>query len=627
MTTSAKNNFFEWANQDWLSKTEIPAGFSRYGTFEILDLENKDKVKKVILETQNEKIKHLYNLVWNPEKRNQLKDYSMAMFVRYIKRQTNKDFTNIFTHFYECGVKTFFSIYVSQDAKNSRRDILHLSSSGLTLSTRDYYDKYDDNKELFETWKKVMTKVCCMKPDMAEKVIDFEREMAKFALYPHENRDVDARYNAYTLDELTGEFTEFDWKQLFINLEIGKPEKIIVNYPDFFHKMGTLIEKTDLAVLKDWFMWCVYRNWGKYCGDEMENELFKLYGTALSGVKEMRPLEERNINIVKGTVGELVGKEYVALYFPAWKKEKMEHYIQTMIGVFKERVDGLEWMSEKTKEKAKEKLNRLGVKIGYPEEWEEYKEVKDVNNTMVDQLMQYTCFEYKKNWAKMDKPTDLKEWHMTPQTINAYYNPLLNEIVFPAAILQPPFMMTADDCDGNEMKAMGRTFGGIGSVIAHEISHALDDKGSKFDADGNLNDWWLDEDREKFDKLVGKYSAQFEKQVVAGLNVNGKLTAGENIADLGGITVAYYSLLKLLDGCDLDDFEKQDAVKEFFLAWGDVWKYKSTEEDMKRRVLTDPHSPNHLRVNMPLKNFQPFLEMFGVKEGDGMWEEDRVIIW
>lgn len=626
---SAKDDFFNWVNKEWLENTKVPVGFARYGSFEILDLENKEKVKKVIFESTNQKIRNLHSLVWNPKKRNGYKDYPMAMFVRYIKRQVNKDFTNILTHLTMYGIKTFFSLYVGQDAKDSRMERLHLASSGLSFSSRDYYDKEDNYKDLFDTWKRVMKKLCCMTDEMALKVIEFEKDIASFSLFPHERRDVEARYNLYNkMDDFYQEYNEIDWKQLFINLDIGNPEKIIVNHPVFFHKMGELFEKTELEVINQWFMWCVYRQWGKFCGDEMEQLIFELYGTALSGVKEMRPIEERNINIVKGTVGELIGKEYVKMFFSEGKKEKMEGYIKTMINVFKERVDGLDWMSLETKEKAKEKLNRMGVKIGYPEEWEEYNKVKDVQSTMVEQLMKYERFEYEKNWRKIDKPTNEKEWHMTPQTINAYYNPLLNEIVFPAAILQPPFMIEPIDLGGNKLKAMGRTFGGIGSVIAHEISHALDDKGSKYNADGNLSDWWLEEDRVKFDKLVGEYSSQFEKEVVCGLNVNGKLTAGENIADLGGITVAYYSLLETLDNEGIDDeFERQDAIREFFMGWGDVWKHISTDEDMKRRVLTDPHSPNHLRVNMPLKNFKPFLEMFGVKEGDGMWIENPVIIW
>lgn len=624
MINSAKKNFFEWSNQDWLSNTTIPKGFSRYGTFEILDLENKDKIKDTINKSKNDKIKHLKELIWNPDKRNSYKDYPLSMFIRYIKRQRNKDFTLIFSNFISCGIKTYFYIYVGQDAKDSRMERLHLSASGLTLSTRDYYDKEDENEKIFSTWKNIMKKVCCMPDNMTDKVVQFEKEISKFSLYPHERRDVDARYNCYDdMDKFYKEFNEFDWKQLFINLKIGPPKKIIVDHPEFFHKMGKLIEKTELEVITWWFMWCVYRQWGKYCGDDMEKTMFELFGTALSGVKELRPLEERNISIMTNTVGELIGKDYVELYFPAWKKDKMEHYIKTMISVFSDRVDNLDWMSKKTKEKAKNKLENLGVKIGYPDEWEEYNGIKKINTTMVEQLMEYNSFEYRKNWDKIDKPTDLKEWHMTPQTINAYYNPLLNEIVFPAAILQPPFMITSED----EIKSMGRTLGGIGSVIAHEISHALDDKGSKFDSEGNINDWWTKTDREKFDKLVDKYSNQFEKQMVAGLNVNGKLTAGENIADLGGITIAYYSLLELLDNEDIDQFKKQDALKEFFMSWGNIWKYKSTEEDMKRRILTDPHSPNHLRVNMPLKNFKPFLDMFGVKEGDEMWEDDKVVIW
>lgn len=629
----ARDDFFKWVNEEWLDKTEIPDGFSRYGTFEILDLENKDKIKNVIFNSTNSRLVHLRELVWSSNKRNDLKDYPMAMFVRYIKRQVNKDFTNIITHFSKYGIKTFFSLYVGQDAKDSRMDRLHLSSSGcLSLSSRDYYEKEDENKELFSEWKRVMKNVCCMTDEMADSVIEFEKDMAKISLYPHENRDVDARYNAYAdMNEFYNKFIGFDWKQLFINLGIGLPEKIIVNYPDFFVNVSELMDKTDLDVINQWFMWCVYRQWGKYCGDKMEKSMFELYGTALSGVKEMRPLEERNINIVKSTLGEVVGEEYVKMYFPSWKKDVMKEYIDVMLSIYKDRVDCLEWMSDETKEKAKEKLSRMNVKIGYPDEWEGYDGVKEIKTTMVEQLMDYARYEYSENWKKMDKPTDVNEWHMTPQTINAYYNPLLNEIVFPAAILQPPFMMTKedDDMNGNEMKAMGRTMGGIGSVIAHEISHALDDKGSKFDANGNINMWWLDVDRIEFDKLVESYSAQFEKQMVNDMSVNGKLTAGENIADLGGITIAYFSLIELLDrkGGDVSEYDVMEAKREFFMGWGNIWKYKSTDKDVKRRLLTDPHAPNHLRVNMPLKNFKPFLELFGIEKGDGMWEDEPVCIW
>jgi predicted metalloendopeptidase len=407
----------------------------------------------------------------------------------------------------------------------------------------------------------------------------------------------------------------------FAGTTLPKIDEIVVSQPDFFEKLNSIIKSVSIKDWHTYYKWNLVNKAAPYMGQAFDDENFKFYGTVLRGTPEQRPRWKRAISTVNGGLGELVGKVYIKSYFPPNAKKRMDNMIENLRSAYGDSIKELDWMSEETKAKALEKLSKFDPKIGYPSKWKDYSTLHIGKDSLVDNMLAVQNWGIKRNRSKLGKPIDRTEWGMNPQTVNAYYNPTKNEIVFPAGILQPPFFNLAADDAVN--------YGGIGAVIGHEMGHGFDDQGSLFDGDGNLNSWWTDSDREKFNKKTAMLIEQYDQfEVLDGsAHVNGELTQGENIGDFSGITIAYRAFKKahpqnnVIDGLN--------AEERFFFGWAQVWRGKMRDEALLQQVATNPHSPSEFRGNGPLRNFAPFLKLYNVKEGDKMYlpPEKRVEIW
>ncbi|MFL6656444.1 MAG: M13 family metallopeptidase, partial [Massilia sp.] len=438
-----------------------------------------------------------------------------------------------------------------------------------------------------------------------------------------ENRDPVKQYNKVPLAKL-GELTPgYDWKAAAAAAGVAnKVDYVIVNQPSYLTGFNTVLEKTDLATWKSYFEWHLIHTYANYLSKPFVDTTFAFYGTALTGVTENRPVWKRAVSTVEGAMGEAVGKQYVQRHFPAERKARMEVLVKNLLEAFRQSIDTLDWMSPATKKEAQAKLAKFMPKIGYPNKWLDYSPLTVSRDDLVGNIMRSNTFDYNRELNKLGKPIDREEWGMTPQTVNAYYNPSMNEIVFPASILQPPFFdMRADDAVN---------YGAIGAVIGHEVSHGFDDQGSQSDGDGNLRDWWTAEDRAAFKAktamLVKQYSSY---SPLPGYNVNGELTLGENIGDNSGIAIAYKAYKLSLGGKPAPVIDGLTGDQRFFMGFGQVWRMKMREQQQLVQVKTDPHSPGQFRANGTMMNQQGFYDAFGVKEGDKMYlaPKDRVTIW
>jgi predicted metalloendopeptidase len=498
------------------------------------------------------------------------------------------------------------------------------------MPDRDYYLKKDD-KRMAETRAKYEQHVAKMLALAGEKnpeaqakaIVAFETELAQAQWTKVELRDPVKRYNKVEVAKL-GELTPgYDWKAALAAAgTANKSDYVIVSQPSYLTGFNQILAKTDLASLQSYFKWQLLREYAPYLSKAFVDENFAFYGTAITGVTENRPRWKIGVSTVEGALGEAIGRQYVEKYFPAERKARMQELVKNLLAAYKESIDTLDWMGPETKKEAQAKLARFTPKIGYPNKWRDYSKLTIRQDDLAGNVMRASTFAYNRNINKLGKPVDREEWGMTPQTINAYYNSTMNEIVFPAAILQPPFFdMRADDAVN---------YGAIGAVIGHEIGHGFDDKGSQSDGDGNLRNWWTDEDRAKFkaktDMLVAQYNSY---SPVPGYNVNGELTLGENIGDNSGLAIAYKAYKISLHGKPAPVIDGLTGDQRFFMGFGQVWRMKMRDEQQIALVKTDPHSPGQFRANGTMKNQAAFYEAFGVKEGDKMYlaPKDRVTIW
>jgi predicted metalloendopeptidase len=457
----------------------------------------------------------------------------------------------------------------------------------------------------------------------AKAIVAFETELAKVQWTRVELRDPNKSYNKMSVEELAKLAPDYDWKAALGAAGIGnKASYVIVGQPSYITGFNEVLNKTELDTVKAYFQWQVLREFSPFLSKAFVDERFEFYGKTLSGVKEQEPRWKRGVATVEGALGEALGREYTAQYFPPERKARMQELVKNVLAAYRESIDGLDWMGPETKKEAQAKLAKFNPKIGYPNKWRDYSKLAIKKDDLVGNAMRTATFAYNRNINKLGKPIDREEWGMTPQTINAYYNSRLNEIVFPAAILQPPFFnMAADDAVN---------YGAIGAVIGHEIGHGFDDKGSQSDGDGNLRNWWTAEDQARFkaktDMLVKQYAA-FEP--VPGYHVNGELTLGENIGDNSGLAIAYKAYKISLHGQPAPVIDGLSGDQRFFMGFGQVWRSKMRDEAQINQVKTDPHSPGQFRANGTLRNQAAFYEAFGVKEGDKMYlkPEERVTIW
>ncbi|MDK7375143.1 M13 family metallopeptidase [Weeksella virosa] len=636
-----QDDFYNYVNGNWMKTTQIPADKSRWGSFDELR-ENTDKVSLNLLHellkskhakgSSEQKIADLYNAYTNFNVRNKV---GLAPLQSYFKKiddiKNLDDLQNYLLEVTPIGENPFYGVYVYADLKNSHQNTVYMGDVNLGLG-KTYYQKEDAKNT--ETLEKYAQFIDQLMPFTGKKIINhtgskivtFEKMISQYIKTVEEDRDPNKSYNPVKLSEIKKLTKNFDFEKYVTSLGIN-PEIVVIGELDYYKNLDKILNKENLPIIKDYLKFHLMNSFAGYTTTELDEINFNFYGKTLSGQKEQRAIEKRGLSYVNGTTGELLGQIYVKDNFPPEAKEKAEEMISYLFKSFDMHIKNLDWMSPTTKEKALEKLNKFTVKIGYPDKWRDYSELNitslEDGGSLIQANMAVSEWAFKQNLKDFGKPVDKSRWGMSPQTVNAYFNPVNNEIVFPAAILQPPFYDYKADPAVN--------FGGIGAVIGHEISHGFDDSGAKFDGDGNLVNWWTEEDEAKFAKATEKLAKQYDKyEPVKGVFVNGVFTSGENIGDLGGASVAYDALmLYLKDKGTLPKIDGYTQQQRFFLSWATIWRTKTTEEALINQVKTDPHSPAYFRAFGPLVNIDAFYEAFNVKKGDKLYlpKEDRVYIW
>ena len=644
-TVRLQDDFFLAVNGNWIKQTDIPGDQGRWGSFNELREFNNEAVLKVLEKAMNGE-----DLPVGSDQAKGVGFYRIGMDsllaeergVEPLKPWLEKigqvrDAESLQAYLAEqqqYGGGAFFGLGVNTDLKDSENMALYVSQGGLGLPDRDYYlgvsEKFDEIKSKYQnhvaaSFQLVGYEAAAAK-QAAEAVLDLETRLAKASKTRIEMRDPEGRYNKYTLEGMSDLTPSLDWKQYLSTID-ADTEEVIVSTPQFMEEVDQIIKGTPYEAIQAYLKWKVIDRAAPYLSHDFVKADFDFYGRELEGTEEMRPRWKRVLATTEGAVGEAIGKLYTEEYFPQEAKEKAQEMVDNIIEAMGDRIRQLEWMTDVTKEKALEKLGTFNVKIGFPDKWKDYSGLKvnadPATASYMENVWNSSHFRFRENIDKLGKPIDKDEWFMTPQTVNAYYNPTWNEIVFPAGILQPPFYNYKADAAVN--------YGGIGAVIGHEISHGFDDQGSRYDAQGNLQNWWQEEDLKNFQERTGKLVAQYDAyEPLEGVNVQGQLTLGENIGDLGGLLVAYDGLQKYLEDHgrpeDIDGFSPE---QRFFISWATIWRMKSRDEALRTQIQTDPHSPAQYRGNGPLVNIDAFYEAFGVREGDQMYKapEERVRIW
>lgn len=642
LNVSPAVDFYEYANGSWLKNNPIPGAYGRWGAFEELADRNNTKLRTLLEDAASDKSAKKGSMT------QKIGDfYASGMDSAAIEKQGIKplqpEFQRIdkiknvndvkaeIAHLHQMGVYPLFGFYGAQDAKNSTMVISHLTQGGLGLPDRDYYTNDDaQSKELRKQYVQHvanMLRLLGEEEALAEKnavvVMDIETRLAKASMTLLELRDPNATYNKITLAELKKISPDFNWDKYFSNVGLKNPGDINVIPSKFFSEVNSMLKDVKVADWKTYLRWQLIHATASYLSSAFVLENFDFFGKKLTGVREMRPRWKRMISSTDEALGEALGQIYVEKYFPPEAKSRAQAIVANLKIALGERIKNLVWMSEDTKKQALNKLSAFGVKIGYPDKWTDYSSLQISRDSYVNNVLNANRFAFEDNLKKIGKPVDRTEWEMTPQTVNAYYHPVMNEIVFPAGILQPPFFdMNADDAVN---------YGAMGVVIGHEMTHGFDDQGRQYAANGNIQDWWTKEDVEKFNERAKLIIEQFNGYAALDTNhINGALTQGENIADLGGLNVAFQAMKKSWEQNgkqpEIDGFTPE---QRFFLSYAQVWRNNIRNETALLRLKTDVHSPGKYRVLGPLSNLPEFYEAFGVKPGDPMYrsEDVRVSIW
>ena len=620
-----QDDLYSYANGAWLKSHEIPADRSNDGiTYELF--EAAERQVREIIESDNGKIGALYKSFIDIERINQA---GIEPIRGAISKIAAVDSANSFiATVAELEVEGFggiFGAFVDTDHTNSSRYILYFMQSGLSLPDEAYYREAEYlpiRSALVEHIGK-MAKIAGLEID-GSSILALETKIAAFHFDQVKDRDAMLTYNKLSRSEFESLCGKFDLATYIKASQVNPKffEEVIVREPQFFEGLGKLFAEFDLAAWKNWALWHLLSGTAGYLNEELVNQNFAFYGTTLSGTPKIRERWKRAISLVEGSIGEEVGKEYVARHFPASSKAQVQHLVKNLIAAYHQSITELTWMTPETKAKALVKLGKFTPKIGYPDKWRDYSKLKLVEDNLMENIKAIAKFSRDYELNKLAGPVDRDEWHMTPQTVNAYYNPGLNEIVFPAAILQAPFFDPEADDASN--------YGGIGAVIGHEIGHGFDDQGSRYDGDGNLVDWWSEKDREEFEArtavLIEQYN-QLSPTAAPDVKVNGEFTLGENIGDLGGMNIGMKAYRIALAGKSAPVIDGLTGDQRFFLGWAQCWRRLIRTEEAKRRIATDPHSPDELRCNQIVRNMDEFYTAFDVKEGDGLYLKERVQIW
>ncbi|MEN8776967.1 MAG: M13 family metallopeptidase [Polaribacter sp.] len=654
MDTSVKptDDFFKHVNGNWLKNTKIPDDRTSWGGFgelrkktdaDVLNILNQaiaerdfPKVKDAKgneIDSDQEKAVNYYQTIMDTVARNKQGKAPVLPFLTKVDEiKTKKDVENYITNMAPYGGGVFYGFGVFNDLKNSSQYAGYLGAGSLGM-TRDYYvdakvaDKLAKYEEFVAKMLQEFGDDAATAKKNAATIVAFEKSLAEPMMTKEERRDTRKMYNPMTVAQLTKLAPAINWKAHLTGIGVADLDNVIVTDPGYFKAMSSIFNNRSVADIKLLLRWNTINSALSSLSTDLEKANWEFYSKEMSGAKKQRPRDERALGNLNGAIGEALGKLYVEKMFPPEAKAKAKEMIDNVMLGFEKRIAQLPWMSEETKTKALEKLHKLTVKIAYPDVWKDYTELQvkglEEGGSYFENAINVTKWNYNKNMAKLGKEVDRTEWGMSPQTVNAYFNPVNNEIVFPAAILQPPFYNYKADEAVN--------YGGIGAVIGHEISHSFDDSGARFDGDGNLKNWWTDKDAEEFKKAGKKLIDQFSTIVaIDSMKLNGEFTLGENIGDLGGVQAAYEGLQIFLDKNGrpgkIDNYTPE---QRFFLSWGTIWRTKMRDEALKNRIMTDSHAPGMYRAYMPLKNVDAFYQAFNVQPGDKMYlkPEDRVRIW
>ena len=637
-TVNPAEDFFRYCNNNWLKNNPIPEEYSSYGAFTEIDQHTELLIQDIIDEVSKDadaaqgsvaqKIRDFYNAGMDTVAIDKRGFSELMPYFQKVDALSDKaELASLLGYLHSEGFGGFFNAGPSTDPKNAEMVIMHLYQGGLSLPDRDDYLK-EESQEMREKYVEHVAKMFQLTgtdsepaKDIAERILAFETELAKNSLSRVERRDPDRTYNRRSRQELQASTPIFNWDNYFNAAGAPAFDSLNVGMPDFIAALNGIIDNTDMRTLQDYLDWKIIHGSASMLSSDFDNENFNFYGNYLYGQEVQQPRWRRILNATDGCLGEAIGQIYVEKHFPAEAKERMEHLIGNLRIALGERIKQLEWMSDETKAKALHKLDCFNVKVGYPNKWKDYTKYEVKPDSYFQNVHRAIRFENEIEMAKIGKPVDKEEWFMTPQTVNAYYSPDMNEIVFPAAILQPPFFnMDADDAVN---------YGGIGVVIGHEMTHGFDDQGCKYDENGNLNNWWTEEDATKFNERTAQLVKLFNEFDVRGYQINGQLTLGENIADLGGLNIswdAYQMTDEAKANQSIDDFT---PAQRFFISYGSIWRNNSRDKYLEQQVKTDVHSPAEARVNRTLGSMPHFYEAFEITPEDKMYiaPEERAVIW
>jgi len=634
-----QDDFNVYVNGGWAAKTEIPADKSIYGVFTRLRDLSDERTRAIIEElgrqnnlpegSEERKIGDLYAGLMDESLIEKLGAEPIRQELRLIDSiSSRKELAARMAELAKAGVDGPFRLFVSIDSGDSTRYAVYLNQSGLGLPNRDYYLKDGEKFEKIRTeYPKYIARLLELAgfnraEERARAVYDLEHRLAEAQWPPEDSRDATKTNNRIEVSKLPTVTDQVDWDAFLAAAGSLQQSSIFVRQPSYVEKLGTILAQSDLEIWKDYLRFHVVDESAPWLAKDFAAGSFDFNGRLVNGLKEQEPRWQRAVGAVNRALGEAVGKVYVKRYFPPEAKARMSELVENLLRAYQTGIQNLDWMSPETKARAEEKRANFTYKIGYPDEWRDYSRLEILRDDPAGNLERAARFEYERNIGKLGGPVDRKEWGMTPQTVNAYHNPRLNEIVFPAAILQPPFFnLEADDAVN---------YGAIGVVIGHEMGHAFDDQGRKTDANGNLRDWWTEADAKAFQDKASMLVEQYNRySPLEGLNVNGQLTLGENIGDLTGVTISYQAYHMSLNGKAAPVIDGLSGDQRFFIGYAQIWRSKARDEYLRRQVLTDPHSPAQFRVDGPLRNFPPFYKAFDVKAGDGMYlpPDQRVAIW
>jgi putative endopeptidase len=624
----AQEDFFLYCNGTWVKNNPVPPTESRWGSFNELEKNNMEKLTAILEDCSiagdnqvyhKKMLGNYYQSFIDMDQRNKVGLTPIQEDLEKITAMNSKvEIIGIIAEHHHMGVRSLFSFSVGQDIKQVDRNISYIGQGGISLPNKEYYlnENKQDILKQFQAYVQKMFSMVGHSPEeserMASSVVRFETELAKAMMSPAEQRIPEKTYNKRSREEVIEAMGKLDFDLYLSAVGSSSFDSMVVSQPDFVKRISELLSEVEMDEWKNYLSWKVVNHFASHLNQEMVDAHFAFYGTVLSGKSEMKPIRERAIEAITGKdFGEMLGKEFVDRHFSALAQTKVNEMVDNLLLVFRDRIEQLEWMSTETKKEALGKLNSIGRKLGFPSKWEDYSSLQFNAETYVQNLKEDAAFTHKKNMRKLDEPIDKQRWSMPAHMVNAYYHPLLNEIAFPAGIMQPPFF--------DERAEDAVNYGRIGMVIGHEFTHGFDDMGSKFAADGTFRNWWTENDRLAFEsktKILGDTYSAFCP--IEGHCVNPNLTMGENIADLGGLTMAYHAYARTNEYQQGKLRNGFTPAQRFFIAYAQLWKINYTQQEMKNRIANDPHSPGMYRVNGPLKNCPEFFETFSVKEGSIM---------